>query len=176
MYIEILLIASLVGIVYLDCGCNLLERFDEELEADQVQKRAARKYYRDGDEYKSNDEMEAEEVEMSFIPGGEFHIGTNEPHFTEDKESPERSVIVADFYIDKYEVSNAKFQEFVKSTGYTTEAESFGDSFIFKMLLTEEQQVAHVDFRVANAVWWYKVKGVSWQHPNGPNSNLTGFC
>ncbi|XP_036341383.1 formylglycine-generating enzyme-like [Rhagoletis pomonella] len=112
---------------------------------------------------------------MSVIPGGSFLIGTDEPHFVSDGESPERVVIISDFYIDKYEVSNTKFMDFVKSTNYTTEAERFGDSFLFKSLLTSDMQKMYEDFRVASAPWWYKVKGVSWRHPQGPQSTINDF-
>ncbi|EDW05005.1 GH23459, partial [Drosophila grimshawi] len=42
-------------------------------------------------------------------------------------------------------------------------------------LLTPEQQTELEDYRVVNALWWYKVKGVSWRKPNGINSNLQGL-
>lgn len=109
---------------------------------------------------------------MSLIPGGSVVLGTNEPIFPEDKEGPEREVTIEKFYLDKYEVSNAEFKEFVATTGFESEAEKFGDSFVFKASLTEEIQKEYEDFRVLQAPWWYKVKGVSWKSPEGPGSNI----
>lgn len=74
--------------------------------------------------------------------------------------------------MDKYEVSNSDFEEFVKSTNYVTEAEKFGDSFVFQMFLTEQVKSKLQDSRVAQAPWWYKVKKVDWRHPEGEDSNI----
>lgn len=162
-----------------DCGCNKLERDATVAEtvveepAQQVCQQQARnknKHYRDYYPEETEEEIEG----MSLIPGGSHHVGTNEPHFKADQESPERLVKLNDFFLDKYEVSNANFAEFVEATNYTTEAERFGDSFIFKTSLRPEQQAELEDYRVANAVWWYKVSGVNWRHPNGIDSNLDG--
>lgn len=109
---------------------------------------------------------------MSFIPGGSATLGTNEPVFKEDNEGPERVVEVEKFYLDKYEVSNSDFKEFVAQTGYVTEAERFGDSFVFKILLSEDVQKEYEDFRVLQAPWWYKIKGANWRNPEGPESTI----
>ena len=106
------------------------------------------------------------------IPPGKFWIGTNEIVFSEDREGPEREVEVKKFYLDKFAVSNRDFQEFVTATGHTTEAETFGDSFVFKTLLSDELQEKFFDFRVAAAPWWFKVNGSDWKHPEGPSSTI----
>ncbi|XP_017136343.1 formylglycine-generating enzyme [Drosophila miranda] len=159
-----------------DCGCNKLERDATVVEeSDQVCQRQARntnKHYRD---YYADVEVEPEIEGMSLIPGGSVHIGTDSPHFQADRESPERLVKLKDFYLDKHEVSNAKFEEFVSATKYTTEAERFGDSFLFKTLLSAAEQKRLEDFRVASAPWWYKVSGVGWRNPNGVDSSLSGL-
>ena len=59
--------------------------------------------------------------EMVEIPAGSFVMGTNKPIFVADGEGPERKVTLSNFYLDKYEVSNAEFELFVNSTGYVTE-------------------------------------------------------
>lgn len=112
--------------------------------------------------------------DMSLIPGGRISIGTENAVFAEDKESPPRQFTVRDFYLDKFETSNALFQEFVEATGYKTDAESYGDSFIFKGLITDEIQKKYENFRVVNAVWWYKIEKVDWRHPEGVNSTIDG--
>jgi len=177
----ILLVAVFSSCVNSDCGCNKLDRDASasetisQLPDQQVCQQQAKnknKHYRD---YYADLEPEIEG--MSLIPGGSLHVGTDEPHFKADRESPERLVKLKDFYLDKYQVSNEKFEEFVKATNYTTEAEHFGDSFLFKTLLTSSQQAELEDYRVASAVWWYKVKGVSWRKPHGVDSSLKGeYC
>lgn len=112
--------------------------------------------------------------DMSLIPGGLISIGTENAVFPDDKESPPRQFNVPNFYLDKFETSNALFQEFVETTGYKTDAESYGDSFIFKGLISDEVQKKYEDFRVMNAVWWYKIEGVDWRHPEGVNSTIDG--
>ncbi|XP_067616454.1 formylglycine-generating enzyme [Eurosta solidaginis] len=159
--------------VLLDCGCNKgLDRQDNTFSSTlrhiddvPVCKKRTRISTRYRDYY-------PEDPTMSFIPGGKYLIGTDEPHFPSDGEAPERLVKIADFYLDKFEVSNEKFRSFVKSTNYTTEAEGFGDSFIFKTLLTPQTQEKYVDFRVVSAPWWFKIKGISWRHPQGEQSNV----
>ena len=70
-------------------------------------------------------------AEVVSIPGGEYHIGTNEPFFPQDGESPERKVRIASFGLDKYEVANWKFRLFVDATGYVTQVSvQFGFFFV----------------------------------------------
>lgn len=112
---------------------------------------------------------------MSRIAGNQQQrIGTDRPVFREDNESPVRIVNVSAFYLDRYAVSVADFGEFVEASGHETDAEHFGDSFLFKGEMSEAQRAEHDAFRVVNAVWWYKVRGVSWRHPAGVGSSVAG--
>src|SRR5687767_14442686 len=64
---------------------------------------------------------------MSLIPGGPFLMGTDtKDGFPADGEGPIRKVHLKTFLIDKTAVTNAQFAEFVKATGYKTEAERIG--------------------------------------------------
>src|SRR5260370_41079735 len=45
---------------------------------------------------------------------------------------PFRMVAVSPFYISKFSVTNEQFDAFVRHTGYCTEAERFGWSFVFR--------------------------------------------
>lgn len=168
-----------------DCGCNKLKRND----ADPVRPQSDEFCYVDDitgqrvcDEPHPSSRLgqlirnaEANVANMSRILGGQqLSIGTDAPIFPEDNESPVRRVDVAPFYLDRYEVSNADFAAFVDDTGYETDAEVFGDSFLFKGELSEEQQRDNEAFRVVGATWWYKVKGVTWQRPEGPGSSIEG--
>lgn len=111
-------------------------------------------------------------VNMSKIEAGTFTMGTNKPIFVVDGEGPERIVSLRSFYIDKYEVSNEDFEKFVESTGYETEAEKMGDSFVFEGLMSEEAK-SKISQAVAQAPWWLPVKGATWRHPEGSDSNIT---
>ena len=107
---------------------------------------------------------------LVFIKGGVFTMGTDKP-FLPDGEGPARRVEVSDFYADAYEVSNGEFAQFVEETGYVTEAEKFGDSFVMEILLSEEVK-SEISQAVANAPWWLPVKGASWKHPEGRGSSI----
>nr|CAH7712742.1 unnamed protein product [Callosobruchus chinensis] len=109
---------------------------------------------------------------MVLIQGTTFEMGTNNPVFVDDFESPVRNVTINSFYLDKYEVSNQNFYDFVKETGFKTEAEVFGDSFIFEMALPEKARDKYEDVRAVQAPWWVKLSGVSWKHPIGPESTV----
>ncbi|XP_060821891.1 formylglycine-generating enzyme isoform X1 [Bombus pascuorum] len=108
---------------------------------------------------------------MAKIEAGTFTIGTNEPVFVADGEGPKQQIYLHSFYIDKMEVSNRDFAKFVNVTNYRTEAEKFGDSFVFEGLLDEKVR-ANITLVVAQAPWWLQVKDANWQHPEGPTSDI----
>ena len=62
---------------------------------------------------------------MSFIQGGKFSMGSDNPVIAQDGEGPAREVTLLDFYIDQHEVSNAEFARFVADTNYKTEVNRF---------------------------------------------------
>ncbi len=106
---------------------------------------------------------------MVSLPGGTFLMGTDEAVFPEDGEGPVREVAIRPFAIDLYAVSNERFAAFVEASGYLTEAERFGSSFVFVGLLPE----AFPDTpAVAEATWWREVAGADWHHPTGHGSNI----
>ncbi|XP_011499614.1 PREDICTED: sulfatase-modifying factor 1 [Ceratosolen solmsi marchali] len=111
-------------------------------------------------------------AKMVEIKGGSYFIGTNAPFFVADGEGPRREVELNSFYIDKYEVSNADFSKFVKATEHKTEAEKFGDSFVFEGLLSDtvKNEIKEV---VAQAPWWLPVKQAAWNRPEGSDSNIS---
>ncbi|XP_039693887.1 formylglycine-generating enzyme isoform X4 [Pteropus medius] len=108
---------------------------------------------------------------MVLIPAGVFTMGTDDPQIKPDGEAPARRVTMDAFYMDAYEVSNAEFEKFVNSTGYLTEAEKFGDSFVFEGMLSEQVKT-NIQQAVAAAPWWLPVKGADWRHPEGPDSTV----
>ena len=56
---------------------------------------------------------------MVLVPAGEFTMGTDDPQAAADQR-PARNVYVDAFYIDKHEVTNAEFEEFLLADGYNT--------------------------------------------------------
>lgn len=42
------------------------------------------------------------------------------------------------FFIGKHEVSNERFKAFVEATGYVTEAEKFGNSFVVEQFISKK--------------------------------------
>jgi formylglycine-generating enzyme required for sulfatase activity len=110
--------------------------------------------------------------DMVPIPAGPFRYGCDrrEGHPT-DGEGPSRLVQVEAFDLDRTAVDNARFARFVAATGYVTEAERAGWSFVFAGLLPDDFEETR---GVAAAPWWRQVFGASWRQPEGPHSSLAG--
>jgi formylglycine-generating enzyme len=110
---------------------------------------------------------------MVALEGGTFLMGSDyEYGFAADGERPVRRVGLKGFDIDTYPVTNSDFDAFVRSTGYKTEAELFGWSFVFWMHLPEDRLDELVEDTVAAAPWWCKVQGAWWREPEGPGSSV----
>lgn len=163
-------------VINADCGCSKVKR--SEIEIVKRETNTDKPVENGNHEEKCAETagksslLESMHENMVLIPDGAYAIGTNKPIFEEDREAPERIVQTNAFYIDKYEVSNQDFKEFVESTRYITYAERFGDSFVFKNLISEQMQQVYDDYRVASAPWWYKVNHTSWLHPEGEGSSI----
>ena len=107
------------------------------------------------------------------LPGGSFLMGTNYAQgFPADGEGPVRRVTLSSFDIDTYPVTNADFASFIAATNYRTEAEVFGWSFVFWAHIPEERFEKVVEDTVAQTPWWCKVPGATWDHPEGPGSDV----
>lgn len=101
------------------------------------------------------------------IAGGTALIGTANPVHVPDGESPPRKKRVRPFRIDRCTVTNERFLEFASDTGYVTEAERLGDSFVFAGFLPEDLREGP---RLAMAPWWRAVEGANWRAIYGPGS------
>jgi len=108
---------------------------------------------------------------MAEVAEGEFTMGTNNPVFVADREMPARKVSLPAFKLDVHEVSNNEFSLFVADTGYVTEAEKFGNSFVPEFFLSEKLK-EEIKQAVADAPWWLPVDGADWRHPEGPDSDI----
>jgi sulfatase modifying factor 1 len=120
----------------------------------------------------SESSVESLKSNFVFIEGGEFLMGTESSEgFPSDGEGPVRKVKLNDFYISPYTVTNADFKAFVDQTGYITETERFGWSYVFH-LLTSEEVKSKVTQVPQGVPWWLPVEGASWKHPEGPGTGI----
>lgn len=109
------------------------------------------------------------------LPAGSFLMGTDYPDgFPSDGEGPVREVTLSPFAIERYPVTNDLFAEFVRATGYRTEAEQFGWSFVFRSHVPVGRFRELVADTVLGAPWWCQVPGATWNAPEGPGSTLRG--
>lgn len=112
---------------------------------------------------------------MVFIQGGTFMMGQDDPNIggagLSQNETPSHKVTLDNFYLSKYEVTMAEFAEFVKETGYITDAEK-GNPSLFIDQMTQagylqtnkvfswrngpvgtERSLDKYDYAVANVSW-----------------------
>ncbi|MBY0215492.1 formylglycine-generating enzyme family protein [Paenibacillus illinoisensis] len=109
---------------------------------------------------------------MVHIKGGTFVMGTNDlMGFASDGEGPARIVEVDEFLISPHAVTNQDFAAFIRETGYMTEAERFGWSYVFESLASEKvrSEVQRVPYGVP---WWLVVEGACWHSPEGKDSDI----
>jgi sulfatase modifying factor 1 len=112
---------------------------------------------------------------MSRIAGGDFQMGSvAKEAWPADGEGPVRAVNIPPFWVDQCAVSVRQFREFADATGYQTEAERFGWSFVFHLHLPKSQRDAlRQTHAVQDLTWWLAVPGASWRQPFGPENVAT---
>jgi len=129
---------------------------------------------------------------MVWIAGGTFLQGAvAHDKMAMEHEKPAFEVAVDGFYMDVTEVTNAQFAKFVNETGYITTAEREIDWEEMKRQVPEGTPKPHdsilqpgsLTFKKAKvsvpnlydfSQWWRWTIGASWQHPNGPDSDIKG--
>lgn len=105
------------------------------------------------------------------LPGGTFRMGTEDAAgFPDDGEGPVREVRLSPFEIGACAVTNAEFAEFAADTGYTTDAERFGWSYVFAGFLPGALRRSSP--RPEQTPWWCGVEGATWRAPEGPGSGI----
>lgn len=126
---------------------------------------------------------------MVWIPGGEFTMGSDS-YLARSNEKPAHKVIIAGFWMDRTDVTNAQFAAFIRATGYVTTAERKPEWETLKVQVPpgtsrpDDSKLvpgAMVFIGTTHAVplndwskWWAYVPGANWQHPQGPESNIIG--
>jgi len=113
---------------------------------------------------------------MAFVPAGRFSMGSDSAFPEEGPASPQS---VEGFWMDRTEVTNAQFAEFIAATGYRTLAERgvrlapdpaspvVAGSAVFRPQ-GEGRRVPGLES------WWTFVPGANWRAPEGPGSALDG--
>jgi sulfatase modifying factor 1 len=126
---------------------------------------------------------------MVWIKSGTFSMGGDNKQAGPD-EYPKHTVTVNGFWLDATEVTNSRFEKFVKATGYVTTAERKPDWEELKKqvppgtpkpddkLLVAASLVFNQPDHSVNlndySQWWTWKNGANWRHPHGPESNITG--
>ncbi|MGU3497514.1 formylglycine-generating enzyme family protein [Mycobacterium sp. C31M] len=102
----------------------------------------------------------------------------SDTHYPE--EAPAHDVMVDGFWIQRHQVTNAQFTEFISATGYVTVAERPLDAAQYPGAPKENLVPGSMVFtRTAGPVdlrhlsqWWTWTPGACWNHPRGPRSTL----
>lgn len=105
------------------------------------------------------------------VSGGIAFLGTNRPQIPDDGESPFCKKRLKPFRIGQTAVTNREFREFVDETGYVTDAERYGWSFVF---WSDVSKLVPATRGVQGAGWWRRVDGATWKDINGPGTEA-GF-
>jgi sulfatase modifying factor 1 len=128
---------------------------------------------------------------MVWVPGGEFSMGceipakgicTSATMEAVNDAQPIHRVHVSGFWMDKTDVTNEKFEQFVKATGYLTIAEQAPTKEEFPTAPPENLVAGSVVFTPTpgpvalddHFQWWRYEKGANWRHPEGPSTDLKG--
>lgn len=113
---------------------------------------------------------------MVFVPAGAFTMGADVA-FAE--EGPATVQTVVGFWMDRTEVTNAEFAEFVTATHYRTLAErgvrrtADPASTVVAGSAVFRAQPGGAGVRGLES-WWHFVPGANWHEPEGPGSSITG--
>jgi formylglycine-generating enzyme len=110
--------------------------------------------------------------DVVWFEGGQSVVGTDRPILAIDGEGPLREVRLRPFGIDRFAVSNERFASFVADTGYVTEAENFGWSFVFKGFVSPA--LLRTTPAAPEAPWWVRIEHAFWKNPEGQGSDIGG--
>ena len=104
---------------------------------------------------------------MVRLHGGDFLMGSESIEaIPGDGEGPVKRVTLSPFWISATAVTVGEFREFAEATGYVTEAERFGWSFVFRNHVPQEMRGPAVEA----TPWWVRVDGASFRFTEGPDN------
>jgi len=95
------------------------------------------------------------------IQGGTFTMGNGDA-----PDNPPVEIKVKDLEVQVYEVSVILFQEFVRKTGYRTQAEKRGGSYVFLPGNSPDS------LSIPGAPWWKFIRDAYWMQPRGPEITI----
>lgn len=102
---------------------------------------------------------------MAFIPGSEFLMGSPDDGLSYDDEGPQRMVYVGSFLIDRHEVTNALYQQFVVATGHPPPRHQKSE---FTLWVDETPLPGSEQHPVVNVSWEDAVAYCKWQSKRLP--------
>ncbi|MBN1437777.1 MAG: SUMF1/EgtB/PvdO family nonheme iron enzyme [Anaerolineales bacterium] len=107
-----------------------------------------------------------------YVPAGAFRMGSTEEDLDRvlaecpgcsrswfENELPQHTVRLDAYWIDRTEVTNAMFAQFVAATGYVTTAETLGGGITLNPLSRD----------------WRMTAGAEWRRPRGPGTDILGL-
>ncbi|MGU3646288.1 formylglycine-generating enzyme family protein [Microbacterium sp. C23T] len=113
-------------------------------------------------------------IEQAHVPAGGFTMGDSSGDRNPgDGEVPRHEVGLDGFDIDATTVTNDDFARFIESTGYRTEAETWGFSAVFHLAVDADPE--DIIGSAAGTPWWRGVRGADWAHPGGSRTSLDGL-
>ncbi|WP_455378225.1 formylglycine-generating enzyme family protein [Petrachloros mirabilis] len=93
--------------------------------------------------------------DMVLIPAGEFIMGSFEDGISSDDERPQRKVFIDAFWIDRYEVTNAQYKQFIDTTSHPAPTHSISKFTLWSHNVpfpgSEEHPVVNVRWKDAVA-------------------------
>lgn len=105
-------------------------------------------------------------IEQCHIAAASFSMGDHRGDgYGADGETPIHEVHLSAYQIDATPVTNEQFAQFVDATGYVTEAEHFGVSAVFHLLVNAPTD--DILGPTPHLPWWISVRGANWRHPGG---------
>src|SRR5688572_14533335 len=117
--------------------------------------------------------------DMVWVPGGTFQMGSDK-HYPEER--PTHRVTVDGFWMDRYPVTNERFERFIAETSHLTFAEIPPNPadypgalphMLYAGSLVFVKPTGPVDRRnIGN--WWQFAQGADWRHPYGADSSIIG--
>lgn len=123
--------------------------------------------------------VDAQDSDMVWVPGGEFLMGSDRNY---PEEAPADRVAVAGFWMDRFAVTNERFERFVQQTGHVTVAQRQPDPAHYpgarpELLVPGSTVFVQLRHRVdlGNQYnWWSWLPGANSRHHRGPTSTIRG--
>src|SRR6056297_1857803 len=109
----------------------------------------------------------ADQPAIAWFEGGRSWAGTRAPVIPADGEGVVRPATLRPFGMEAHAVSVARFAAFVSATGYVTDAERIGWSYVFRGLAARPERLEIVG-AAARTEWWWALVGACRHLPPGP--------